>query len=246
MCPDLGRASADGKVLSMRAAHGAAPLQPGLRELPHADGLRSASPLENFDAVGALARPERVERGDRRLRGAARRHAVQRRRGSCARRSCVEPDTFLTTLTEKLLTYAVGRGLAHYDAPAVRAIRRDGRDAARTTGSQRSDPRHRRQSDVLSDEEDRSHDHHARWRCRGERSCAGSAPTLALPLLDAMVPALSAWSRRRRPAVPPAGIHLRAERRGHGQVDADAERPGLRALADSQPARAVPRSACSS
>ena len=35
------------------------------------------------------------------------------------------PDPFLTALTEKLLTYAVGRGLASYDAPAVRAITRE-------------------------------------------------------------------------------------------------------------------------
>ena len=28
----------------------------------------------------------------------------------------------MTTLTEKLLTYALGRGLEHYDQPAVRAI----------------------------------------------------------------------------------------------------------------------------
>jgi len=32
------------------------------------------------------------------------------------------PDAFLTTFTEKLLTYALGRGVEHYDAPAVRKI----------------------------------------------------------------------------------------------------------------------------
>ena len=32
------------------------------------------------------------------------------------------PDRFVGTLTEKLLTYALGRGLEHYDMPAVRAI----------------------------------------------------------------------------------------------------------------------------
>ncbi len=31
-------------------------------------------------------------------------------------------DRFLTTVTEKLLTYALGRGLTHSDAPAVRGI----------------------------------------------------------------------------------------------------------------------------
>jgi len=34
-------------------------------------------------------------------------------------------DTFVHTVTEKLLTYALGRGLEYYDAPTVRAITRD-------------------------------------------------------------------------------------------------------------------------
>ncbi len=34
-------------------------------------------------------------------------------------------DEFISTFTEKLLTYALGRGLESYDAPAVRAIMRD-------------------------------------------------------------------------------------------------------------------------
>jgi hypothetical protein len=35
------------------------------------------------------------------------------------------PTRFVSTLTEKLLTYALGRGLAYYDAPTVRAITRE-------------------------------------------------------------------------------------------------------------------------
>ncbi len=35
------------------------------------------------------------------------------------------PDAFATTVTERLLTYAIGRGVEYYDAPAIRAIRRD-------------------------------------------------------------------------------------------------------------------------
>jgi hypothetical protein len=34
-------------------------------------------------------------------------------------------DVFVSTLTEKLLTYSVGRGLKYYDMPAVRAITRE-------------------------------------------------------------------------------------------------------------------------
>ena len=35
------------------------------------------------------------------------------------------PERFVTTLTERLMTYALGRGLEYYDMPAVRAIVRD-------------------------------------------------------------------------------------------------------------------------
>ncbi len=38
-------------------------------------------------------------------------------------------DDFLTTLTEKLLTYALGRGLEAADAPAVRRIKREAASA---------------------------------------------------------------------------------------------------------------------
>jgi hypothetical protein len=35
------------------------------------------------------------------------------------------PERFASTVTEKLLTYALGRGLEYYDMPAVRKIVRD-------------------------------------------------------------------------------------------------------------------------
>jgi hypothetical protein len=35
------------------------------------------------------------------------------------------PEVFVQTLTEKLLTYALGRGIEPYDAPAIRKIVRD-------------------------------------------------------------------------------------------------------------------------
>ena len=34
-------------------------------------------------------------------------------------------EEFVTTVTEKLLTYALGRGVEHYDRPAIRAIVRE-------------------------------------------------------------------------------------------------------------------------
>jgi hypothetical protein len=38
------------------------------------------------------------------------------------------PEVFVATMTEKLLTYAIGRGREHYDAPAIRKIVRDAKD----------------------------------------------------------------------------------------------------------------------
>jgi hypothetical protein len=37
------------------------------------------------------------------------------------------PDLFVGTMTEKLLTYGLGRGLESYDAPTVRTIIRTAR-----------------------------------------------------------------------------------------------------------------------
>ena len=38
------------------------------------------------------------------------------------------PDRFVETVTEKLLTYAIGRGVEYYDLPAIRQIVRDAKD----------------------------------------------------------------------------------------------------------------------
>jgi hypothetical protein len=35
------------------------------------------------------------------------------------------PEQFVTNVVEKMLVYALGRGVEHYDGPAVRAIRRE-------------------------------------------------------------------------------------------------------------------------
>jgi len=38
-------------------------------------------------------------------------------------------DDFITIFTEKLLTYALGRGVEYYDMPVVRAVIRDARSS---------------------------------------------------------------------------------------------------------------------
>jgi hypothetical protein len=40
-----------------------------------------------------------------------------------------KPDNFVTALTEKLMTYALGRGLEYYDQPAVRRVVRESKQS---------------------------------------------------------------------------------------------------------------------
>ncbi len=75
--------------------------------------------LESFDAVGAW-RDEAFDASGTLSDGtkfdgpAGLREALMRR-----------PEVFVNTMTEKLFTYALGRGLEYYDAPAVRSTLRD-------------------------------------------------------------------------------------------------------------------------
>ena len=43
-----------------------------------------------------------------------------------------DPEVFATTVTRKLMTYALGRGLEPYDMPAVRRIVREARPGGLT------------------------------------------------------------------------------------------------------------------
>jgi hypothetical protein len=79
--------------------------------------------LENFDAVGAwrtrdggtLGNP--VDASGQLADGTPINGVVELRQALLRR-----PETFVETLTEKLLTYAVGRGLGASDMPVVRSI----------------------------------------------------------------------------------------------------------------------------
>jgi hypothetical protein len=79
--------------------------------------------LENFDAVGAWrtrdggTRGTPVDASGQLVDGTPVNGAVELRQALLR-----DPETFVTTMTEKLLTYAVGRGLTAADMPAVRAI----------------------------------------------------------------------------------------------------------------------------
>ena len=80
--------------------------------------------LENFDAVGRGGRWTRARRSMR--RGVMpRRHEDRRRRQPARRRWCATRISSCASSTEKLLTYALGRGVEYQDMPLVRSIVRD-------------------------------------------------------------------------------------------------------------------------
>jgi hypothetical protein len=79
--------------------------------------------LEGFDAVGAWRTHEAgapIDASSRLADGRAVDGVAELRAALAAR-----PEAFVQTLTEKLMTYALGRGLQHYDMPVVRSIVRD-------------------------------------------------------------------------------------------------------------------------
>ena len=120
--PALKENSDDGKPLSMRQLmeqHRANPTCASCHRVMDPLGFS----LENFDAVGAWRSKEaagpidasgQLADGSKVNGPADLRKAVLRR-----------PEQFVGTMTEKLLTYALGRGLEYYDMPAVRGIVRD-------------------------------------------------------------------------------------------------------------------------
>jgi mono/diheme cytochrome c family protein len=120
--PPLKPPSFADKVLTMReriAAHRNSPvcaschsmMDPLGLALEHFDGVGKYRALDEsgapIDASGALPDGTRFD-GAEGLRNAL-----------------LSSDRFVATLTEKMLTYALGRGLEYYDMPAVRVIVRD-------------------------------------------------------------------------------------------------------------------------
>jgi hypothetical protein len=115
--------NAEGKLLAMRdrmAAHRANPACASCHRLMDPLGLA----MENFDAIG---RWRDYDDGRTPIDAAGNLPDGSVFEGAAGLRKALlsRPDMFVTTLTEKLMTYALGRGLEYYDAPAIRAIVRD-------------------------------------------------------------------------------------------------------------------------
>ena len=80
--------------------------------------------LENFDAVGRW-RDHAGDSGPVDVSGALPGVGELSGVGGLEAGLLSRPELFAGTLTEKLLTFALGRGVEHYDAPAIRQIVRD-------------------------------------------------------------------------------------------------------------------------
>ena len=101
-------------------------------------------------------------------------------------------EDFVSTATEKLLVYALGRGVEYYDQPAIRKIVReaapgDYRWSSIILGITKSVPfqmKVRRELVIIS-----------KMAIPRRTVLRGLGSALALPLLDSMVPALSALAR---------------------------------------------------
>jgi mono/diheme cytochrome c family protein len=118
----------DGKVLTMRERmeeHRANPVCANCHKLMDPIGLS----LENFDSVGAWrnrdgdtvrAMGTPIDASGQLLDGTKVDGVVSLRKALMR-----QPELFVGTLTEKLMIFALGRGLAYYDMPSVRAIVRD-------------------------------------------------------------------------------------------------------------------------
>ena len=121
--PTLEEKNDEGQALSMREAMVRHRQNPACSAC-HAPMDPLGFALENFDAVGewrAVSEAGTPVDASGALPDGTEFH------GPAGLRDLVvsHPDQFVGTVTEKLMTYALGRGVEYYDAPAVRMIVRD-------------------------------------------------------------------------------------------------------------------------
>jgi hypothetical protein len=119
---DLKPTNGEGVVLSMRQRmeqHRRNPVCASCHAMMDPLGLS----LENFDAVGKW---RTIAESSDRIDAAGMFPDGTKFEGATGlKQMLLQSDRFVPTVTEKLLTYALGRGLEHYDAPAVRGIVRN-------------------------------------------------------------------------------------------------------------------------
>ena len=121
--PSLAETTDDGAALSMREAMERHRANPACASC-HAQMDPLGFALENFDAVGRWR--NRGESNDAIDASGVLPDGTSFEGPEGMRQALLhEPKRFVATVTEKLLTYALGRNVESYDMPAVRAIVRD-------------------------------------------------------------------------------------------------------------------------
>ncbi len=120
--PPLRPTGSAGTVLSMRermVQHRANPTCASCHAMMDPLGLS----LENFDAVGKWR--TLGESGEQIDASGALPNGTAFEGPEGLRQALLQSNRFVATLTEKMLTYALGRGMEYYDAPAVRTVLRE-------------------------------------------------------------------------------------------------------------------------
>ena len=124
--PPLTEENPVGKVLTMRermVQHRANPACSSCHQLMDPIGLS----FEHFDATGRW-RTHGEGNVPIDAAGALPSGATFEGVAGLKRALLSRPELFVSTVSEKLLTYALGRGMEYYDAPAIRAITREARN----------------------------------------------------------------------------------------------------------------------
>ena len=123
-----------------------------------------------------------------------------------------QKEQFVKAVTGKLLTYALGRGLEYYDAPAVRGIVPRGR--RRRLPLVVDDAGDREERAVSDEEQSRGVMIVTKKAISRRTVLRGHGATVGLPLLDAMIPAFAtAAGRHAGQAGAPPRRGLSPERR---------------------------------
>ena len=197
--------------------------------------------LENFDTIGAWRDKDRftrtkIDASGKLVDGTAVNGPDDLRKALMTR-----PEQFVQTMTEKLMTYALGRSLAAYDMPTVRKIVRDAaRDNYRFSsivmgivesapfqmeqdaggGAQPASRLRRPSLKWSSFKEGDSTMFITKKHLERRTFLRGVGAAVALPLLDAMIPARTALAQTAAKPTPHLGFIYFPAWRGHGPVDA--------------------------
>ncbi len=199
--------------------------------------------LENFDTIGAYRSMDRFTRTKIDTSGKLVDGTAVNGPSDLRKALLKHPEQFAQTFTEKLMTYALGRGIEYFDMPTVRKIVKDARTrqlqvlidrdgnrskrrhSSRVWLNQRKPsnrpPASGRQSKPIKGA---SHMFVTKKHLTRRTVLRGAGTALALPLLDAMIPARTALAQTAAKATPHLGFIYFPHGAVQDQVDAHGDR----------------------